>query len=106
MGSELDLSMSRFPGFPMKVRIKDGKVAEVLADVEKVGFISYDDAAFEAALTPFVKAGIKVDYTPWESQGGEDFEGSVFIKKDDLNKALAEGRIVISKNENGELVIE
>lgn len=102
----LFVQFDEFPGFSMKVAIKNEKVAEVLEDVYETGFISYSEYAFKDALAPFVKAGIKVDYEPWTSEDGEDFEGYVSIKKEDINEALSQGKISFSKDEEGDLKID
>ncbi|MEI7425761.1 MAG: hypothetical protein WCK16_02425 [Candidatus Moraniibacteriota bacterium] len=106
---KLGIYFKNFPSFQMDVIIKNEKVLEVLSDVDADGFISYGKYAFEETLAPLINAGVEVYYEPWTTSDDEyadDIEGRIFIKKESINKAIAEGRITIYKNEDGELVIE
>lgn len=101
--TRINVGDSLYP-LPAKVRVKDEKVVEFLEDVNQDVYVSYGEDNIKEAIKPLEDAGIEVDYKPWTSSEGEDHEGYITIGKEDLNKALAEGRLKLAKkiDEDGE----
>ncbi len=102
--------------FGMEVRAKEEKVTEVLNDVDVNDVMSYGERDFQETLKPFITAGLSatknfgedadIQYLPWTTEGGEDNSGYLFIKKDAINKAIAEGRLVITIDDEDTLEIK
>jgi hypothetical protein len=97
-GKEMELILNNFPSVSIDVDIENGVVTKVNGDIEKESIYSYDENNFAAALKPFKDAGVKVDYTPWTSSGGDDYEGYFNIDALSLNNAIASKKITIKSD--------
>jgi hypothetical protein len=95
---DMELIFDNFPSVTINVDIKNGVVTRVNGDIEKEGIYSYDENNFATALKPFKDAGVKVDYTPWRSSGGNDYEGYFNIDTSSLNNAIASKKIIIKSD--------
>ena len=87
----------------------DAKAAEFVEDFEAVTVYKKKEE-LEGLLSPLIDKGIKISYEGWTSDGdsGDDWAGTIYIKKDELNKALKEGilKIIVSEdNSSYNLVI-
>lgn len=97
-GREMELILNNFPSVSINVDIENGVVTKVNGDIEKENIYSYDENNFATALKPFKDAGVKVDYTPWTSSGGDDYEGYFNIDASSLNNAIASRKITIKSD--------
>lgn len=94
-------------GVNMNMRI-DGKgnVIEILEDIDVRGYDSMGEKIFSRSLDPLIYSGINVEYTPWRVVDGEDKSGEIYIKKDELNSAIKDGRIKIHQDKEGNFNLE
>jgi 5'(3')-deoxyribonucleotidase len=93
-GKEMILNI--FVPVSVVVDLVDGVVTNVDGDeIEREGIYSFSEKDFEKDFEPFKKAGVKVSYTPWTSEDGEDYEGSYSIDVPSLNDAIKNKRITI-----------
>jgi hypothetical protein len=105
-----------FADIELKVKVRDGKVVEVMDDVDEESVYQKEDA-FRAFLEPFFAARIQVTYEPWEVTGDAgvladdslpasfDQDGNLSIKKEELNRAIGEGGLVIWVDGDGDLEV-
>ena len=102
----LDLSPQDFTHIMINVDIENGIVTKVNGDIENDEVYSYREKQFESGLQPFKNAGVKVDYTPWETEGFDDIAGGFFIDGESLNTAIKNKKIsIISDPEDDESLI-
>ena len=95
-GKEYSISFDNFVPISMVVDLVDGVVTNVDGDeIENGGINSYGEEAFQKAFEPFKKAGVNFTYTPWRSEGGDDYEGSYSIDVPSLNDAIKNKKITI-----------
>ena len=95
-GKEYSISFDNFVPISMVVDLVDGVVTNVDGDeIENGGINSYGEEAFQKAFEPFKKAGVDFTYTPWRSEGGDDYEGSYSIDVPSLNDAIKNKKITI-----------
>jgi hypothetical protein len=93
-GKEMTLNI--FAPVSVVVDIEDGVVTNFSGDeIEREGINSFGEKDFQEAFEPFEKAGVKVSYTPWRSEGGDDYEGSYSIDVPSLNDAIKNKKITI-----------
>jgi hypothetical protein len=93
-GKEMILNI--FSPVTVEVDIENGTVTNFNGDeIEREGIYSFSEENFERGFEPFKKAGVKVTYTPWRSEGGDDYEGSYSIDVQSLNDAIKNGKITI-----------
>jgi len=93
-GKEMTLNI--FAPVSVVVDIEDGVVTNFSGDeIEREGINSYGEKDFQEAFEPFKKAGVKVSYTPWRSEDGDDYEGSYSIDVPSLNDAIKNKKITI-----------
>jgi hypothetical protein len=93
-GKEMILNI--FAPVSVVVDLVDGVVTNVDGDeIENYGIYSFREKDFQEAFEPFEKAGVKVSYTPWTSEGGHDKAGSYSIDVPSLNDAIKNKRITI-----------
>lgn len=78
------------------VKTEGGEVIEFTEDIDTAGIVGFDADSLKSSLAPFFEAGIPVASRPSEGIDGEDMEGYVTIKKEDINKAIAEGRLTVN----------
>jgi hypothetical protein len=95
---DMELIFDNFPSVTINVDIENGIVTKVNGDIEKESIYSYDENNFATALKPFKDAGVKVDYTPWKSSGGDDYEGYFNIDASSLNNAITSKKITIKSD--------
>jgi hypothetical protein len=95
---DMELVFDNFPSVTINVDIENGIVTKVNGDIEKESIYSYDENNFATALKPFKDAGVKVDYTPWRSSEGNDYEGFFNIDASSLNNAIANKKITIKSD--------
>lgn len=72
---------------------EEGNIKEVLENIDSDIFAGYGEDAIQKAIRPLLDAGVSVEYEPWTTEGGEDREGELHIKKEDINKAIKEGKL-------------
>jgi len=92
-GKEMTLNI--FAPVSVVVDIEDGVVTNFSGEIEKEGIYSFREKDFQEAFEPFEKAGVEVSYTPWRSEGGDDYEGSYSIDVTSLNVAIKNKKITI-----------
>lgn len=92
--------------FNAEVKMGGNQVSSFSEDVDHEGFISYDDDEFSSSLAPLHEAGVETDYRPWVGEEGEDVEGYLSIKKEDLNNAIDKKRIKFIEDQGGRLELE
>lgn len=99
------------------VKIQDGEI--VGEDIEGV-VNSYDDSELSTCFDKFKKAGLTVlnktnpfsqedadiVYSGWESRDGEDIEGFYRINLGPLNAAIRDGKIELTKDEDGDYEVK
>jgi 5'(3')-deoxyribonucleotidase len=91
-----EMILNIFAPVSVVVDIEDGVVTNVDGDeIENYGIYSFREKDFQEAFEPFEKAGVKVSYTPWRCEGGDDYEGSYSIDVPSLNDAIKNKRITI-----------
>ena len=108
MGKDMRLSLSPqdFTHTTINVDIENGIVTKVNGDIENDEVYGYREEQFESGLQPFKNAGVKVDYTPWETEGFNDIAGGFFIDGESLNTAIKNKKIsIISDPEDDESLI-
>ena len=108
MGKDMRLSLSPqdFTHIMINVDIENGIVTKVNGDIENDEVYSYREKQFESGLQPFKNAGVKVDYTPWETDEFRDIAGGFFIDGESLNTAIKNKKIsIISDPEDDESLI-
>jgi hypothetical protein len=88
-----------FPDVELKVKIQNGEVVEVLADLERDDIIGYGKEDIFAFLKPFVQIGIRIDENINYEIDDRSEESWVYIKKDEINVAIKNKKIVIEKHE-------
>jgi hypothetical protein len=96
------------PGYPdieMRIKMKDGEVLEVLEDIDQEGFYGCEGPAMEELFKPLKQAGIALEYEPWHAINQRDIPGSLEIKKEAINNAIAEKKIRMVKNADGFLTL-
>lgn len=97
------------PGFTLinniKTKVENGKVVEIMENIEEDGIYSYGENAFQEAVAPLEKAGIDVEYEPWTTEDGEENEGYISIDKDSFNQAIESGKLKIEIDEDGDMII-
>lgn len=87
--------------FPMEVIVKDGKVTEVVSDIEAESHTRGDMVLDDLKL--FKLAGIDCGAEGWRDDHDEPTE--IYIKKDDINEAINNGKLIIVADEKGDLSI-
>jgi hypothetical protein len=92
-GKEMTLNI--FAPVSVVVDIEEGVVTNFSGEIEKEGIYSFREKDFQEAFEPFKKAGVEVSYTPWRSEGGDDYEGSYSIDVPSLNVAIKNKKITI-----------
>jgi hypothetical protein len=91
-----EMTLNIFAPVSVVVDIEDGVVTNFSGDeIEREGINSFGEKDFQEAFEPFEKAGVKVSYTPWRSEGGDDYEGSYSIDVPSLNDAIKNKKITI-----------
>jgi len=94
-GVDKKMSLPNFTVCTINVDIENGIVTKVNQDIEDDEVYSYRESNFEDGLKPFKNAGVKVDYTPWETEGFTDIPGGFFIDAESLNNAIKNNKIKI-----------
>ena len=102
------MSLPNFTVCTINVDIENGIVTKVNQDIENDEVYSYRESNFEDGLKPFKNAGVKVDYTPWKTEGFYDIAGSFFIDAESLNNAIKNNKIKIisDPDDDGWLVLD
>jgi hypothetical protein len=94
-GVDKQMRLPNFTVCTINVDIENGIVTKVNQDIENDEVYSYRESNFEDGLKPFKNAGVKVDYTPWTTEGFYDIAGSFFIDAESLNNAIKNNKIKI-----------
>ena len=107
-GVDKQMSLPNFTVCTINVDIENGIVTKVNQDIENDEVYSYRESNFEDGLKPFKNAGVKVDYTPWKTEGFYDIAGSFFIDAESLNNAIKNNKIKIisDPDDDGWLVLD
>jgi hypothetical protein len=99
-GVDKKMILPNFTVCTINVDIENGIVTKVNQDIEDDEVYSYRESNFEDGLKPFKNAGVKVDYTPWETEGFTDIPGGFFIDAESLNNAIKNNKIKIISDPN------
>lgn len=88
--------------FNVEVKIKNGEVIEFLGeddlDIEINSSYYSNEEKIKKLLKPLGGAGVEVTLDMPVIKDGDEWEGKIYIDRESLNKALAEGKIKIIKN--------
>jgi hypothetical protein len=93
---------------PMDVKIQNGKIVEVMEDINIESIIGIDEEEFMKEMKPLIDAGIAFEHCPGiiqkrfeNKEWAEDVNGYLYIDKGEINKAIASGKISFLKDEDG-----
>lgn len=96
---ETELQIGPF-SFPAKIKLSDPPIVEEIDQAPVGGYFDIEEISNEIDNLDKI---FPMEIEPADPEG---FSGAIMIKKEDLNKVLQEKKVKISRNKEGELILQ